>query len=163
LTYTVDIRGAGETEWKLLKNKVREKHISWDSISFPDGEYRIRITASDSPSNPPDHALSGSAESEPFLIDNTAPRISGLTASLAGLRLTARWKAADARSTLEKAEYSINGGDWTPVEPTTRLSDSSEHDYELAVDGVPPGEITVAVRVTDAWDNHAVEKTVVKR
>ena len=51
LIYTVEIRGARETEWKLLKDKVREKYISWDSTAFPDGEYRLRVTASDLPSN----------------------------------------------------------------------------------------------------------------
>ena len=49
LIYTVEIRGASETEWKPLKDRVAEKYISWDSTAFPDGEYRLRITASDAP------------------------------------------------------------------------------------------------------------------
>ena len=42
LIYTVEIRGVNETAWKLLKDKVKEKYISWDSTAFPDGEYRLR-------------------------------------------------------------------------------------------------------------------------
>ena len=57
LVYTVEIRGANETEWKPLKDKVTEKYLSWDSTAFPDGEYRLRVTASDAPSNPPAEAL----------------------------------------------------------------------------------------------------------
>ena len=35
MIYTVEIRGANETEWKPLKEKVAEKYFSWDSTAFP--------------------------------------------------------------------------------------------------------------------------------
>src|SRR5262249_40026529 len=76
LIYSIHIRGVKETEWKLLRDKVREKYATWDSTGFPDGEYRVRITASDRLGNPPEQALSSSLESEVFLIDNTPPQIS---------------------------------------------------------------------------------------
>ena len=47
------------------------------------------------------------------------------------------------------------------LEPTTRLADSEEHDYRFQVDR-GQGEVTVAVRVKDEYDNEAVAKTVVK-
>ncbi len=47
------------------------------------------------------------------------------------------------------------------VEPTTRLTDSQEHDYRVAIDA-PQGEATIAVRVDDENDNQAVSKVVVK-
>ena len=81
LSYKVEIRGAKEQTWKLLKDKLREKYFSFDSAAFPDGEYRVRITASDSPSNTPENALETRQESDVFLIDNTPPRITNFTAS----------------------------------------------------------------------------------
>ena len=42
------IRGVHEKEWKLLRDKLKEKYLSWESNTFPDGEYIIRVTASDS-------------------------------------------------------------------------------------------------------------------
>ena len=57
LIYTVHIRGVQEKEWKLLRDKLKEKFLSWESNTFPDGEYILRVTASDSPDNPPDQAL----------------------------------------------------------------------------------------------------------
>jgi hypothetical protein len=69
--------------------------------------------------------------------------------------------AKDPLSTLAKAEYSINGSDWMVVEPTTRLTDSMEHDYRVEVDR-SAGENTVAVRVADENDNQSVAKIVVK-
>ena len=161
LTYTIEIRGVNENEWKPLRDKVAEKYTSWDSTTFPDGEYRIRVTASDAPSNPPADTLTGRLESDPFLIDNTPPRISNLTASRNNGKLRARWHAADALNNIDKAEYSLDGGDWTVVAPTTGLSDSQELDYDLNLDA-GPGEHTIAVRVEDAYANQSAEKAIVR-
>jgi hypothetical protein len=161
LVFTVEIKGANETEWKLLKDKVSEKYISWDSTAFPDGEYRLRVTASDAPGNPPAEALTARMESNPFWIDNTPPKITGLAASRAGNRVEVRWHAADALNTLARAEYSLDGGEWKVAAPVTKLSDAPELDYVLPLE-VSPGEHTIAVRVTDEFDNQAVEKTVAK-
>jgi sugar lactone lactonase YvrE len=161
MLFKVEIRGVNETNWKLVHDKIREHYFSWDSTAFPDGKYVVRVTASDSPSNPPDQALSASRETDPFLIDNTPPEISGLTATPAGGKIELRFHAKDALSVLGQAEYSINGGDWVVVEPTTRLSDSSELDYRVQVDR-GSGEMTIAVRVPDEYENQAVAKTVVK-
>jgi hypothetical protein len=161
LIYTVEIRGADETEWKPLKDKVAEKYLSWDSTAFPDGEYRLRLTASDAPGNPPSEALTARMESDPFIIDNTPPKITGLTAARSAGKLEVRWHAADALNDISQAEYSLDGGDWTVATPVTKLSDSLELDYALSLDA-PPGEHTIAVRVKDDYDNESAEKAVVK-
>jgi hypothetical protein len=161
LVYTVEIKGVHENEWKLLKDKVTDKYISWDSTAFPDGEYRLRVTASDAPGNPPAEALTARIESAPFWIDNTPPKITGLTAARNGNKIEVRWHAADAINNIERAEYSIDGGDWKVAAPVTKLSDSPELDYALTVDA-GPGEHTIAVRVQDDYDNQAVEKTVAR-
>jgi hypothetical protein len=81
-------------------------------------------TASDAPSNPPADALTGQLVSDAFTVDNTPPRISGLSATRNGGKLDVRWHAADALSNIAKAEYSLDGGDWTVAAPVTKLSDS---------------------------------------
>jgi hypothetical protein len=161
MLFKVEIRGAEESSWKLLKDKLREHYYSWDSTAFPDGRYVVRITASDAPSNPPAAALTASAESEAFTVDNTPPEITALAGAALGGKIELRFHAKDALSTLAKAEYSINGGDWTVIEPTTRLTDSLEHDYRAELDK-GPGETVIAVRVTDENDNASVAKIVVK-
>jgi sugar lactone lactonase YvrE len=161
LSYTVEIKGEGETEWKMLKEKVNEKYFSWDSTAFPDGLYRLRILASDAPGNPPAEALTATLESEPFTIDNTPPRITGLAATRVNGKLQVRWHAADALNDLAKAEYSLDGGDWVVAAPVTQLSDSPDLDYAVNIDA-PAGEHTIAVRVTDDADNTATEKVVVR-
>ncbi|MGA2274534.1 MAG: hypothetical protein ABSH00_13345 [Bryobacteraceae bacterium] len=161
MTYTVEIRGDAETEWKPLKQKLAEKYFSWDSTAFPDGDYRIRITASDAPSNPPADSLTGQLVSDSFTIDNTPPRIRGLSAARNGGKLEVRWRAADALSNIAKAEYSLDGGDWTVAAPVTGLSDSLELDYAQVLEAAP-GEHTIAIRVEDDYANQATDKVVVR-
>ncbi len=161
LEFKVEIRGAKETTWKPLKAKQTEKYISWDSSAYPDGEYVIRVTASDAPGNPPSEALTASAEGDVFIIDNTPPEITGLTATRSGDKLEVRWSAADALNDVASAEYSLDGGDWTMAASVTKLSDSPALDYVLSI-VAPPGEHTIAVRVKDDYDNQAVGKTVVR-
>ncbi|MBK5291456.1 MAG: hypothetical protein JJE04_07265 [Acidobacteriia bacterium] len=160
LISTIEIRGAKESNWKLLKDKIKERHFSWDSTAFPDGEYVVRVTASDAPDNPPDQALTAAIESDPFIIDNTPPVISALAATRSGSRAELRWHAVDAGNRIDSAEYSLDGGEWIVVLPTTRLTDSPAHDYKLVLDKVTAGEHTLAIRVTDENDNQAVDKVV---
>jgi sugar lactone lactonase YvrE len=160
MVYTVEIKGAGETAWKLLRDKVNERYVSWDSTAFPDGEYSVRVTASDAPGNPPSEVLTGRNESFPFVIDNTPPKVTGLSAQRNGTRLVVKWHAADALNNIAKCEYSLDGGEWKIAAPITRLSDSQELDYELTLE-VPSGEHTIAIRVEDDYFNQSVEKTVV--
>ena len=162
LLYRVEIRGVKESAWKLLKENVKERYLSWDAGAFPDGEYVLRVTASDSPSNPPEHALSASLVSDPFLIDNTPPQISNLASTPASGKLDFRWTARDSRSTIDRAEYSLNGGEWVLIDPVNRLSDSPEEQYHLVIDRPSADEQVIAVRVSDEFDNQAVDKIVIK-
>lgn len=162
LSYKVEIKGVSESDWKLLKADLREARYSWDSTAFADGYYQVRVTASDAPSNPPAQALTAQLASEQFLIDNTAPVISGLAANADSGRVNVRWKARDARSVIEKGEYSINGGDWLVAQPISRLADSTDLDFLLQLERTVGGEMTIAVRVTDEFDNQVVDKVTVR-
>ena len=162
LIFKVEIRGAGESEWKMLRDKVKERFLTFDSTAFPDGRYLLRVTASDAPGNPPGQALSNQLQGASFLIDNTPPQIMGLAASRNGAQVSVHWKAKDALSVIDKAEYSVDGKEWLAVQPTTRLTDSQEHDYTLTLDGMTPGEHTIAIRISDEFDNQTVEKAVTR-
>ena len=95
------------------------------------------------------------------MIDNSPPEITGLAGTVNGAKIDVRFHAKDAWTVLEKAEYSVNGSEWKVVEPTTRLTDSEEHDYRFQIDR-GQGEVTIAVRVTDEYANEAAAKTVVR-
>ena len=109
LQFKVEIRGVNETAWKLLRDKVRERYLSWDSTAYADGKYVLRVTASDAPSNPPDQALTGVRESDPFLIDNTPPEITWgqwIAISFTPRMRSALWAKPSIRSTAATGSWS---------------------------------------------------------
>lgn len=163
LQYTLLIRGVQETAWKPLKDKLLERHFSFDSTAFPDGEYRVRVIASDQPGNPGGEALTDELDSAPVLIDNSPPVISGVQAVREGTGVHLSFRASDALSVIRRGEYSIDGADWVLVNPVSKLSDAQELQYEFVAPSISPGEHTIAVRVTDDYDNTCVEKTVTGR
>ena len=161
LTYKVEIRGERESPWRVMKDKVQESYLSFDSSAFPDGKYVIRVTASDEPSNTPSAALSASLESAPFIVDNTPPQvISGATKEEGGATVI-DFTAKDASSWINKTEYSVNGGEWILLEPVNRVSDGKELQYELRIPkSASPVQQIIAVRVFDENDNSAVQRFV---
>jgi hypothetical protein len=162
LEFNLEIRGVGEQNWKPLKDKLREHYYSWDMTAFSDGRYQLKVTATDAPANPLNQGLKAEAVSAPFLIDNTAPAVRELAASPAGGRVNLRFRAADAASVITKAEIAVNGGEWRLIEPTVRLADSRELEFQLLLERPSAGELTIAVRVTDEFDNQSVEKLTLR-
>jgi hypothetical protein len=159
LTYAIYYRGEGEQDWKLLKDHLDQKAYSWDTTSMPDGAYYLKIVASDERSNPPDQALKTERMSDRFVVDNTPPVIADVASQpAAGGSATVRFRATDATSAVVRAQYSVDAGDWMLAEPTGGLSDSLEERYSLTLEGLPPGEHTVALRAYDQFDNEAAAK-----
>jgi hypothetical protein len=162
LSYRVEIKGKNENVWRLLKENILEKHFSFDGSAFADGEYEIRVSASDAPTNPPDQALSASLTSDPFTIDNTPPELAAGSMKIEGSQTVIRLTAKDALSWIDKAEYSINGSEWEMMQPQSRVSDSQQLSYELKLPhDAKSGEQVIAVRVFDDNDNEAVTRFVV--
>src|SRR5229473_117296 len=167
LLYSIYYRGEGENEWKLLKDRIEQKHFSWDTTTMSDGAYTLKIVASDAPANPPGDALTSERVSERFEVDNTPPLVEKLSATPFVTRggspavegVTIRFEAHDSSSAIERAEYSLDGGDWTIVYPTGRLSDSPHESYEFTLTNLAASEHTVAVRVFDHFENAASAKT----
>jgi YD repeat-containing protein len=155
-------RGEGETQWKLLKDKLDQKFYTWDATSLPDGAYYLKITANDSMSNPPDVTLSTERESERFVADNTPPTIEGLQARVSPGGASVQFTARDTTSSIERAQYSVDGGDWILVAPVGNVSDSTEERYELKLSGLAAGEHSVAVRAYDHFENVGSAKVTVQ-
>ncbi|MGC1364943.1 MAG: hypothetical protein WA829_04535 [Candidatus Acidiferrum sp.] len=168
LLYSVYYRGENEHEWKLLKDKLDQKFYSWDTTALPDGAYYLKIVASDSPSNSPALALKTERESERFEVDNTPPVIERLKVSQGAFQSGPNvvlisnlisFTAHDSSSSIDHAQYSLDGGDWTLLAPIGNVSDAPEEHYEFSIDKLASGEHTIAVRAFDRFDNVGSAKT----
>ncbi|MBZ5527823.1 MAG: hypothetical protein LAN71_07990 [Acidobacteriia bacterium] len=163
LRYAVYYRGEAEHDWKLLKDGIEQNFFSWDATALPDGAYYLKITATDAPSNPPAAALTAERESERFEVDNTPPVVEGLRAAQStkkGGGIDAQCVVRDAASGIERAQYSLDGGEWTLLAPLGELSDAAEERYEWSFFGLAPGEHTLAVRAYDRQENIGSAKIV---
>jgi hypothetical protein len=177
LVFDLFIRGDGEHVWRLLKKGITDKYYSFDAATLPDGDYEIKVVASDAPSHAPGDFLTGELISERFELDTTPPEISALKAGSpapckqAGcgknLAIPVTFDARDLISPITHAEYSLDAGPWQYVEPVGGLSDSKEEHYSFAIsvpdgpDSQPSGEHLVSVRAYDRHENVAAAKVVV--
>jgi hypothetical protein len=164
LEFSVYFRGENETTWKLLKDKLDTRYYSWDTTTMPDGAYYLKIVASDAPSNPAGEGLTSERESDRFEVDNTPPAIAQLTAEAAGGagNVRVRFQASDPASSIARAQYSVDAGDWTLVFPAGGLSDAVRESYDFQLQKISPGEHTVTVRVYDEFENVSSAKATVR-
>lgn len=176
LMFAVWYRGVGEKNWRLLKDKISDKFMSFDSSLLPDGSYEAKVVASDAPDHTDAETLTGERVSGEFVVDTTPPAPGALVATMAAGRpakIHATFSAKDATSPIAHAEYSVDAGPWQYLEPVGRVSDSLEERYDFvaavpAVSGgaaagvISPGEHVIAVRVYDRYENVVAVKAVVR-
>jgi sugar lactone lactonase YvrE len=159
LTFSIYYRGEGETNWRLLKDKISDEYYSWDTSTIPDGAYYLKIVASDAPSNPPNDALTAERQSDRFEVGNTPPRVDDLHAQTSGQSATLSFGATSTSGAIARASYSVDSADWQIVFPVGQLTDAPKENYRWEVPNLPAGEHTVSVRITDRFGNETAAKT----
>ena len=124
LSYRLEIEGEGGRSL-LIRDRITGTQLGIDTSAVPDGVYRFRLTASDSPDNP-EGALETSRLSRWFSVDNTPPTV-------ALERSGAIWKVTvtDALSPIVRAEWSRDGDVWEALAPTDGLLDGRVEHFEF--------------------------------
>jgi len=151
--YTLEARRDGEANWRPLstgKTPLTATTWDWNTETYPDGWYKLRVTASDAAANSPDRALTSSLTSTMFALDNTRPAIESLTINYP--KATAR--ATDQLSTISEMAFSVDDGPWQLGTTTDALFDDSREDLRIDLPaGLTRGTHTLAVRVADSAGN----------
>lgn len=170
LLFSVWYRGVGETTWRLLKEKISDRFLSFDASLLPDGRYEVKVVAKDAPQHTEADTLAGERMSAAFTVDTTPPVPGPLAARMDGSSIQWSLDVRDSTSPIAHAEFSIDGEDWQYVEPVGDLSDSLEERY-AARSALPPkngsaatssagaAEHVLAVRVYDRAENMVSVKT----
>jgi hypothetical protein len=167
VSYAVYIKAADEKEWRLLADDLSDRLFSWDAESYANGDYRVKVVASDKPDNPPGTALETERLSMPFHIDNVPPRLDALkaaarSAKAAGSKpsILVTGVAVDADTRIASIEYSLDGKEWKQVFPKDGIFDQEEEAFEFVIPDVERGERVVTVRASDQDRNVAVGKVL---
>jgi hypothetical protein len=149
LTYVLKARKEGWPDWISLHDEpITEKTFAWDTTAFPSGSYRLKVIASDRPSNSSEQALTRDRESAVFLVDHDSPTVK-VTPKGNGAEIVLE----DSRTRLVKADYALDGGAWTPIFPDDGLFDTLRETITLRIPDLKRGSHLLMVRVTDSAGN----------
>ncbi len=161
MLFDLYFKGEGERIWKLIKDELKEPKYEFDTATIPDGIYRIKLVATDSPSN-----LEGKEHvveyiTGTFIVDNTPPEFKVMEAKTNGagkVSITASVK--DETTILSSAKYAVDARDAEYLLPVDGLFDSREEQFEFSVDDIETGEHSVSLIVTDDAGNTSIKKTL---
>jgi hypothetical protein len=160
LEYSIYYRALNETTFRLLKDKLRDNFFTIDGATLADGRYIFKVVASDAPDNPAGAALTGERLSEPVDIDNTPPVVR-VAAGQTGATGVA-FDVDDATAKIRRADFSVDGGPWTPLFPDDGIADSGHERYSVSLP-IPRGQHTVSLRAFDTSGNVGTLSVTVQR
>ena len=109
----------------------------------------MRVRASDSVDNPAGESLTAYRSTDPFLVDNTPPTVTGLRVS----RDTLTGVAEDTSSPIKRLELAVDGKSWTQVFPEDGIPDTPRESFLTPLGDLDAGEHVVVVRVFDLAGN----------
>jgi len=162
LVYQVHFRQIGEGKWIRLAEDLAKAKYVWDTRTVPDGDYEIRVSASDSPANPAAQAISAGRISDPILVDNTPPIIRNLAATSANGKVTVKGAVFDMGSRIALAHYSVDSQeDWTVLSADDGIYDSDREFFSFELEHLAPGPHRLAVRAADIYGNVAYKSLAV--
>lgn len=153
LSYNLFYRGENESTWKILVEDFKGSVYSWDSELFPDGRFFVKISVSDNPSNPPALALSSEKVSQPFVVDNSGPKVSALNVRNVGKEILLSFFVEDEWTILEAVKYGLNAESWVLVYPVDGICDSKKEKFEIRVSAETRGTNTIVIKAKDALGN----------
>lgn len=152
LVYRLFYREEVELSWKPLggPEPLTAREWEWNTEAIPDGNYLLKMVASDERSNPRGEALEHFLISTPFLVDNRKPEVTALAVTYPFAAGTAR----DSFSPISELAYSLDGDDWQPLAPRDAIFDERIEDFSLRLPAeLAPGMHSLVVRAVDAADN----------
>ena len=162
LVYALYLKASDETEWHLLKDKLRDTNYTLDVNALPEGEYAARLVASDEESNSPDTAREAELVSAPFWVDNSPPRVRLLSQKVTAARVELHFQAQSNISPLRSAEVRADGGEWRDIPSDDGIVDSRLETFTVTEFQLGPGEHVVLLRAYDTAGNVGVGKAVVR-
>ena len=163
LRYSLFFKGEKETVWKKIEDKLEKNTYEFSTDALPDGRYRIKLIASDIPTNPKNSAKESEHISDIFTVDNTPPK---LVKKLSFDRVekeavVIHAVAEDDTSIISTAQYSLNAEEWLRVNPEDEIFDSRTESFSFLVNQLEEEEILVTIMVTDAEGNTVVCKLLI--
>lgn len=158
LTYKIDFRKVGRTNWIELEDEIEKEDHEWDGKTVEDGRYEVRVTASDARSNTTTTKLTGSRISDPVVVDNTGPEIKTVEQKIDAENgkkfVTLRLQVSDQLSAIGQLQYTVDSNtEWKGTVPDDLVYDTTDEKFTIVIEDLKPGEHILAVKVQDDLGN----------
>jgi hypothetical protein len=163
LNYSLFFRFKNENNWLLLKKDLTRSSHTWDSRSMPDGNYQLKIIASDEKSNPLNATLFAEKTSDWFIIDNSRPEIKNISLKKSGTDSAyVSFTVWDKLSTIKKVEFSLNAQKWNWVYPQDQVCDTKEEKFNFKIN-IPQKDYRIIVlKATDKSENTGYGRIIIE-
>ncbi|HNY90220.1 MAG TPA: hypothetical protein PKM23_01725 [bacterium] len=161
LLFALWYRRTGDAHWRRLAGPLTQAAYSWDATQMADGEYELKLEASDSLMLPAGQGLRAEKISPPFVVDNTGPVIKGFEVeNKDGIRHI-RFSVCDAASPLARVRISINAGGWKPLSPVDGICDSVCEEFGFTLRS---GEelLELSLEAADIFENSSMAHQRIK-
>ena len=137
----------------------RDNFRSLETALLPDGSYLLRVSASDSSSNPSD-PITTIAVSEPIIICNALPTllISGKPEVHADRSVAIHGTAVQKLAAVVAVQYRIDAGDWVAATPDDGLFDSGREVFQFVTAPLTGGKHNIEVLCFNSAGEHSSTK-----
>ncbi|MBD3414008.1 MAG: hypothetical protein GF421_06230 [Candidatus Aminicenantes bacterium] len=158
LVYSIYIRNAEQEKWRILNENWKERIFTFDTLSLPEGEYFVKIKASDLPSNPQDNYLEHEKTSSSLVLDHSPPEISDMQPVRTGSRLKVQFRVQDKNSRIKKVRYFIRPLGWKVIFPKDGICDSYQEVFDFSIRLPEKFDDMITVKAEDEQGNVAVAR-----
>lgn len=166
LRYSIFIKGVDSPYWLELVKSYDKTTFEFDSLSFPDGKYEVKVIASDAASNPLQFALQDERISDVFVIDHTPPSIEGFECKFEDGSIYISARLHDDLSSIKGCWIKINAEEeWRYVAPGDDIYDSKDELIDTVIK-LDKGDLPVYVvvfKVLDRAENVSYVRRLIKR
>jgi hypothetical protein len=157
-------QASGSAPAGAADNHVTTNSFDWNTKSVPDGQYQIKVIASDYQSNPSD-PRTGEGYSQPFVIVNTPPVLT-LTASATTINpdktITLKGIVTSKLAFVKGVQYQIDKvKDVYSAAADQGMFDSTTAPFTIQSLPQTPGPHTINVTATDEAGNTSSVSTIV--
>jgi len=154
LIYKIEFRKLGRANWIKLEDEFEKTKFEWDTKTIEDGRYEVRVTAGDQRSNTTATKLTGSRISDPFVIDNTAPKIKSADVRTEGTEVKINLEINDVFTAIGKVSYTVDSNeDWVAALPDDMVYDTTTEFFTIQIEDLEPGEHIIALKIADDIEN----------
>lgn len=153
LSYTLWMRHADDSKWRLVKTDLTEPFHIFRSAALPDGNYVFRVEASDKLSNIESEARIDVRESFEVVVDNTPPAFSSLKLRATEGEAHIVGMVFDRGSALASLEVALDGGGFRPVAVVDGVLDGPSEHFAHRFGGLARGHHEAVFQAKDEAGN----------